>query len=81
METPKGATPMEQKQTRSKSSLMETRWYAHSLMTYKKKDNITQSYNPFLFIASVIQSKITRLTGKQDQMTEKLKGEKAKVNQ
>ena len=50
-------------------------------MTYKKKDNITQSYNPFLFIASVIQSKITRLTGKQDQMTEKLKGEKAKVNQ
>ena len=50
-------------------------------MTYKKKDNITQSYNPFLFIASVIQSKITRITGKQDQMTEKLKGEKAKVNQ
>lgn len=50
-------------------------------MTYKKKDNTTQSYNPFLFIASVIQSKITRLTGKQDQMTEKLKGKKAKVNQ
>ena len=46
-----------------------------------KKDNITQSYNPFLFIASVIQAKITRLTGKQDQMTEKLKGKKAKVNQ
>ena len=50
-------------------------------MTYKKKDNITQGYNTFLVIASVIQSKITRLTRKQDQMTEQLKGEKAKVNQ
>lgn len=55
--------------------------YAHSLMTDKKTDNITQGYNTFLFIASVIQSKITRLTRKQDQMTEQLKDEKAKVNQ
>ena len=49
-------------------------------MTYKKRDNVIPSYDPFLFIASVIQSKITRLSGKQDQMTEKHKGKKAKGN-
>lgn len=45
-------------------------------MTYKKKDNIIPSYNPFLFIASVIQSKVDFL--ENDQMTEKHKGEKQK---
>lgn len=80
VETHEGATAMEQKQSRSRLSSTETTPPAHTFLACKKEGNSIQSLNTFLFTTSGIQSKITRYARKQDQMTEKPKNKKVKVD-
>lgn len=59
------------------NKVMCTSWFTG----LKKKDDIIQSPKSFPFTTPGIQLKVTKYTGKQDQVTEKLKRRKAKIDQ